>query len=181
MSTFFYCISIDPVDTNTIYAAGEKIYISTNAGNSWQEIMDGVPENFGYVNEICVDPNDPRYIYAATNGSGLLRLFRPYSDVNEEIQVIPTSFTLKQNYPNPFNPETRIEYSVAMGEHILLQIFNQRGQLICTLVNELQVPGTYAKIWDGKDELGNNVASGIYLYRFQAGKFSKTKKMIKLQ
>jgi flagellar hook assembly protein FlgD len=88
---------------------------------------------------------------------------------------------LKQNYPNPFNPETRIEYSVAVSEHVLLQIFNQRAQLIRTLVNEPQAPGSYMKIWDGKDESGNSVASGIYLYRLQAGKFSETKKMIKLQ
>ncbi len=180
-NTVIYSVVIDPSDTNIVYAAGEKIFLSTDAGDTWQEIMDGVPENFGFVQEIRVDPNDPRYVYAATYGSGVLRLFRQNSGVNEDVQIIPETFALKQNYPNPFNPETRIEYSVAMSEHILLQIFNQRGQLIRTLVNEVQSPGSYMKIWDGKDDLGNNVASGIYLYRLQAGKFSETKKMIKLQ
>ncbi len=176
-----YSIAIDPSDTNIVYAAGEKIFLSTDAGNTWEEIMQGVPEHFGYVNEIRIDLDDPRYVYAATYGSGVLRLFRPNSGVNEDVQIIPETFALKQNYPNPFNPETRIEYSVAMSERILLQIFNQRGQLIRTLVNEVQSPGSYMKIWDGKDESGSNVASGIYLYRLQAGKFSETKKMIKLQ
>ena len=180
-NTAIYSVAIDPGDTNIVYAAGEKIYISTNAGNTWQEIMDGVPKNFGFVQQIRIDPNDSRYVYAATLGSGVLRLFRPNSNVKDDVHVIPNKFALKQNYPNPFNPETRIEYSVAMSERILLQIFNQRGQLIRTLVNEVQSPGSYMKIWDGKDELGNNVASGVYLYRLQAGKFSETKKMIKLQ
>jgi len=105
------------------------------------------------------------------------------SDVEEEFTVVdPTSYELFQNYPNPFNPETRIKYTVGSRQtHSLpttLKIYNILGQLVKTLLDKPQEPGNYEIIWDGKDDKGNEVASGIYFYQLKAGEFSQTEKMI---
>jgi hypothetical protein len=91
--------------------------------------------------------------------------------------------SLSQNYPNPFNPTTVIPYSIAKDGHVSLKIYNVSGQLIRTLVNELQHPigGGRTAVWDGKDDTGTSVASGIYFYRLVTINFSKTKKLVLLK
>jgi len=108
------------------------------------------------------------------------------SGVEDETEPIPASsgnlVTLLQNYPNPFNPETRIKYTVDSRQtHPIpttLKIYNILGQLVKTLVDEAQEPGSYEVIWDGKDEEGNEVASGIYFHQLKTEEFSQTKKMV---
>ncbi len=87
-------------------------------------------------------------------------------------------FQLFQNYPNPFNPTTEIEYDIPRTANISIVIFNTLGQKIRTLVNKRQTPGQYTVVWDGKDDYGRNVASGIYLYQLKTNDFVQTKKMI---
>jgi hypothetical protein len=104
-------------------------------------------------------------------------------DVEEETagQDPPAKFSLARNCPNPFNPATRIEYTVHTRQAPLrttLKIYNIRGRLVRTLVDESKVAGTHEVTWDGRDEGGNEVASGVYLYRLQAGDFDQTKKMV---
>jgi len=92
---------------------------------------------------------------------------------------LPKDFSLSQNYPNPFNPETTIEYTLPKSEHISLSIYNLKGQLVKTLVNERKSPGYYNVRWEGKDNRGNQVSSGIYFYTIKAGSsFTSTKKML---
>lgn len=83
---------------------------------------------------------------------------------NESIQI-PEQFALHQNYPNPFNPTTEIKYELPENGFITLNIFNVTGQRIRTLVDEPKNAGYHSVLWDGKDEFGNEVASGVYLYR----------------
>ncbi|KPJ62683.1 MAG: hypothetical protein AMJ89_02275 [candidate division Zixibacteria bacterium SM23_73] len=93
-------------------------------------------------------------------------------------------FTLGQNQPNPFNPLTRIQYRVGndqMVVHSNLEIYNILGQRVKTLVNEPKTSGIHEIIWDGKDENGEEVASGIYFYRLTAGDYSETKTMLLLR
>ncbi|MEW6685369.1 MAG: FlgD immunoglobulin-like domain containing protein [Candidatus Edwardsbacteria bacterium] len=85
---------------------------------------------------------------------------------------------LHQNYPNPFSTQTAIRYSLSAISHTTLKIYNIAGQLVKTLVNEPQEPGYYAVRWNGKNESGNSVASGVYFYRLSAGDFTATKRMI---
>lgn len=100
---------------------------------------------------------------------------------------VPKAFELSQNYPNPFNPTTTIKYSLSSvgdGAETLpttLRIYNVLGEVVRTLVNEPRSPGIYYEVWDGKDDQGKEVASGIYFYRLKAGKFSETKKMVLLK
>ncbi len=90
----------------------------------------------------------------------------------------PNSLSLSQNYPNPFNPETNITYYLPSDCHVNLCIFNVIAQKVRTLIDEYQLPGYKTVQWDGKDESGNNVASGIYFYSLQADKYNQVRKMI---
>lgn len=90
----------------------------------------------------------------------------------------PKAFELSQNYPNPFNPVTSIRFIVGSGPtHTTLKIYNLCGQLVRTLVNEEKAPGTYSVTWDGKNNSGKHVASGIYLYQLKSNNFEDTKQM----
>lgn len=87
-------------------------------------------------------------------------------------------FSLSQNYPNPFNPQTSIRYALPQDAQVRLIIYNILGKKVKTLVDELQSAGYKTAWWDGKDEKGDLVASGVYLYRLEADKFSEVKKML---
>jgi len=90
----------------------------------------------------------------------------------------PEHFSLSQNHPNPFNPQTCIGYALPQDAYVKLVIYNVLGQKVKTLVNESQSAGYKTAWWDGKDENGEQVASGLYFYRLEADKFSEVKKMM---
>ena len=96
---------------------------------------------------------------------------------------LPKAFSLAQNSPNPFNPSTTINYSVADGGsvHVSLKVYDVRGKLVSVLVNDVKDAGTYSVYWNGSDSRGNQVASGVYFYRLQAGTFEQTRKMVLLK
>ena len=96
---------------------------------------------------------------------------------NEEENNLPHSFTLKQNYPNPFNPTTTIEYSLPTRSDVKLEIFNILGQKIRTLLHTSKPAGNHSIAWNSKDDFGNPVASGLYLYKLTTDTYSQTKKM----
>ncbi len=101
---------------------------------------------------------------------------------------LPKNFELEQNYPNPFNPTTNITYTLRSTSGFgrtpaktNLSIYNVLGQHIKTLVDEIQMPGTYTVTWDGTDRWGREVASGVYFYRLVRGEDSEAKKMVLLK
>jgi hypothetical protein len=94
---------------------------------------------------------------------------------------VPTSFALEQNYPNPFNPATEIRYQLPEQSEVRLSVFNMLGQEVRTLVQGSQMPGTYVVRWDGTNNNGLSVSSGIYLYKISAGRHAVSKKMIFLK
>jgi hypothetical protein len=93
----------------------------------------------------------------------------------------PFSFSVKQNYPNPFNPETVIEYELPKGYQVEIAVYNILGQKVRTLLEEYQTVGRHRMLWDGRDDGGKEVSSGIYLYRIRTSEFSQTKKMVLLR
>ncbi len=112
------------------------------------------------------------------------------TSVPEEPTSLPTHFALYQNHPNPFNPVTSIQYAVGSKQtkagdsptkHITLKVYNLLGQRVRNLVDEEKLPGTYRVIWDGTDDEGERVASGIYLYQLRTQGQTLTKKMLLLQ
>ncbi len=91
---------------------------------------------------------------------------------------LPTVYALRQNYPNPFNPTTTIEYDLPEPTHVSLRIFDMRGRLVKELVNGKQAPGSYRLKWDGTNQAGEKVASGVYLYMLKAGNYVRIHKMM---
>ena len=104
-----------------------------------------------------------------------------YSNVIAVAVTGPKSFTLSQNYPNPFNPETRIEFTVPNTSKVEITIYDELGRTIRKLVNEQYGTGTYSITWDSKNDAGQLVASGLYLYAIKSGQFTSTRKMIFLK
>ena len=101
-------------------------------------------------------------------------------DVNDlEVPVVATA--LHNNYPNPFNPETTISYSVKETGPVTIDVYNVKGQLVKTLVKGIQEPGNHTIVWNGTDNNGRAVSSGVYYYKMNAGKYSSTKKMIMMK
>jgi hypothetical protein len=105
---------------------------------------------------------------------------------DEEEVITPKDFELFQNHPNPFNSSTKIEFRVQSLEfreprHTTLKIYNILGQKVRTLVDEPKRSGSYEVIWDGKDEEGRDLSSGIYFYQLKLGEITQTKRMILLK
>jgi hypothetical protein len=90
---------------------------------------------------------------------------------------VPTSYSLSQNYPNPFNADTHIEFTLANSGQTTLKIYNTTGQLVRTLVDGHLDAKMHKVRWDGRNESGQLIASGIYFYRLNSGNFVDTKKM----
>jgi hypothetical protein len=104
-----------------------------------------------------------------------VRTFDIVTSVEEDNQL-PVEFSLEQNYPNPFNPSTKIKYSVPQSSKVVIKVFDVLGSEVATLVNEEKAVGSYEV-----EFIANNVTSGIYFYKLQAGSFVETKKMIILK
>ncbi|MBC8182133.1 T9SS type A sorting domain-containing protein [candidate division KSB1 bacterium] len=95
---------------------------------------------------------------------------------------MPLQFRLFQNYPNPFNSSTVISYQISKNSDVELVIYNRLGQRVRTLVNEIQLRGSHAALWNGKNNFGKSVASGVYFYQLKTGNiFSKTQKLLLLK
>lgn len=99
-------------------------------------------------------------------------------NIEDDTQIMPLVTELQGNYPNPFNPNTNINFSIANDANVRIDVFNLKGQKVRTLVNELMEAGNHKVIWDGTNDRGNEVGSGIYLYRMESLDYTTTKKMI---
>jgi len=92
--------------------------------------------------------------------------------------LVASGFRLEQNYPNPFNPTTTIPYKLPGSSQVNLGIYNSLGQEVRTLVTAHQEAGEYRVVWDGRDNHGRPVPSGVYIYRLQGENFSDSRKMM---
>ena len=98
--------------------------------------------------------------------------------IDSERNMMPNKFVLSQNYPNPFNPQTNIQYNLSAETVVSLIVYNVHGRKIKTLFNGIQEPGIYNVKWNGDNENGEILASGVYVYRFKTSGFTATKKML---
>jgi len=104
----------------------------------------------------------------------------------ESVLPLPSTFSLLQNYPNPFNPETWIPYALAKDSPVSIRIYDVKGRLVRQLDLDKQKAGSYlvkekAAYWDGKNQLGQSVSSGLYFYTLRAGDFLSTRRMVILK
>jgi hypothetical protein len=92
--------------------------------------------------------------------------------------LVPTVTALSGNYPNPFNPSTDVKFSLKEAADVQIDIFNIKGEKVKTLVNDHMEAAYHSVTWNGNDDQGRTVGSGIYFYKMRAGKYTSTKKMI---
>ena len=151
----------------------QGVYVSRNEGASWTSANFGgdVPQVYSVVFDSA------QYAYAGTAGRGIYRSADPtLTGVSTNPNQVPESFVLSQNYPNPFNPTTNIGYRIADVGLVTLKVYNVLGELVKTLVNKVEQPGSYRVQFDG-----SNLASGVYFCRLQAGTFTQTRKLLLLK
>ncbi len=118
-----------------------------------------------------IPPQAPAVAYSFVDGDGII--FPP----NQEAVPLPVAFKLHQNYPNPFNQGTIIRYDLLQPRIVTLKVYDILGQLVATLVNEVPQPtGTYEVPFNSA-----GLASGVYIYRLEAGEFSEAKRMLLLK
>jgi glucose/arabinose dehydrogenase len=173
---------------------GAYIYGDFGSGRIWALRYDGVnppantelmDTNLG-ISSFGVDKNFELYICAFD--SRIYR-FRPAASAVDDPSNVPKSAPLAQNYPNPFghnvlsralgNPATTIEYTLAQNAPVELRVYNVQGQLVRTLVSQDQSAGKQIIRWDGRDDAGQALPSGAYLYRLKIGnEFVETKRLL---
>ena len=172
---FIQKVSYDPVLDTWVGAYQDKIYYYDYTQGIW--IEEAELENI--ITDILMGffsggsmVNDNGTILLSTLGGGLYT-DAPLTDVdNSESQIIKR-FTLKQNYPNPFNPNTKISYSIPEASFVSLKIYDLLGEEISTLINEEKAAGSYKINFDAEQ-----LTSGIYFYKIEAGNYIEAKKMI---
>jgi len=105
----------------------------------------------------------------------------PVSISDDVANVVPKQYMISQNYPNPFNPITNIQFALPKKSEVRIVIYNMLGQKVKTLVDGFLSPGKYEITWDGRDESGRAVASGVYIYKFETPEYVASKKMVLLK
>ena len=112
----------------------------------------------------------------STSIFGPISITIPGADIDDN-EIIAGNYCLT-NYPNPFNPITNISYSIKETGNVIIEVYNFRGQLVKTLINEVKETGEHTTSWNGTDNSNKPVSSGVYLYKMKSGNYISTKKMI---
>ena len=136
-------------------------------------------QSFMYVRDAEHTPGEP--VIRNHIMKDIIEWFGTEVDPNITEAAVPFAYNLEQNHPNPFNPSTTIRFDVKERGHVSLKIFNVAGQLVKTLVDGVKEASSYSIPWDGTNNLGAKVASGVYFYKMESVSFSRTKKLVLLR
>ena len=177
-------LSLDPYSSSIIRVNGKLLtslkfggsgtFFSTDEGMNWEDIGDGLP----FLNSIeKLIVFDDKILAATSDGLWQRDTSEIVTGFVEERHPI-RDFELDQNHPNPFNPETLIEYQLNLSSEVNLDIYNLMGQKIKTLVSGKQSTGFHSVKWNGRNDAGIPVTSGVYLYRLKTNDNVQSKKMI---
>jgi outer membrane protein assembly factor BamB len=180
--------NVDDIVVDTFDAAHSRLYVATQTTSisklciPWPANAPGGDpdaDSDGVID--CLDgcPNDPLKTDPGLCGCGV-------PDVGDCGLTgmdggTPSHFALYGNVPNPFNPTTRIRYDLASRVHVSLDVYNVTGQRVKRLVDEAAGPGEFAAEWDGTNEGGEKVSTGVYFCRLSAGSYAQTKRMVLLK
>jgi photosystem II stability/assembly factor-like uncharacterized protein len=160
-------------DSGLVVTGGSGSYYSQDGGTTWKKIDSGL-----YVGVTFASPTAGW----ATGGLYESRILKFNGNlataVAERESGAPQAFELAQNYPNPFNPGTHIKFHVPATSSVRLEVFNITGQHIATLLEEKRAAGEHELSWDGRNDLGQPVPSGVYLLSIRAGEFTQARKML---
>jgi hypothetical protein len=148
------------VDDGFFYLDSVEPPIVIEVGQAWGSLT-GIVE-YGY-DEYGLNPRTPEDMSTESDNSP---------------ETVPVAATLVGNYPNPFNPETTIFFSLQQPQNVEIEIFNTQGKKVKTLANSNFAAGDHQIMWNGSNQNGKDVASGVYFYKMKAGKYTSTKKMI---
>ncbi len=179
-----YKISWTRLDWPIIPQTTVSLLISRDGGDSWETITDNIKENeFSWQ---ATGPESGQCIFRLldvldtnifTESATEFSIGNPTTiEQNGENQSL--AFRLFPAYPNPFNPTTMLSYQLDADNYVNLDVYNVKGQLVRTLVHGVQQTGTHHIAWNGLDDFGMSVSSGIYLYRLQAGSRMLTSKVL---
>lgn len=130
---------------------------------------------FNYVDDSALAGKSYRYMLGVTDAEG------EFVSPIQSLTMPGATSRLEQNSPNPFNPQTAIRFSLDSKQSVKLSVYDVNGRLVRMLVSGVKEVGTHSVTWDGRDNAGSSVSSGVYFYRLDAGKFSQTKKMVMLK
>ena len=150
---------------------------------SYDVYLDGVfqgntiDEDWLFTDLIVGQPYEAGVVAVYTDGESDMATIT-FSGNAEANNILAASYALKGNYPNPFNPSTTIAFSVSTPGHVTLEIFNIKGEKVKTLIDGTLSVNDYTVNWNGNDDSGKSVASGLYFYKMKADKFVSAKKMI---
>lgn len=173
-----YGEGIDVVDNLSFVATSDiglrVIDVSSPDTPTLVGFFGGIPNAM----DVAVEEN---IAYVASASEGLFVVRNDFTTSIDERQTIPKRFALLGNYPNPFNPSTEIAFELPTSAHIHLAIYNLLGQQIRILVDALRPAGNQIVLWDGLDDGGEAVSTGIYLYRMEVGSIIRSKKMLLLK
>jgi len=131
-------------------------------------------------NATVVDAMLGALLDCSSQGAGTAVLRQALSEMQTQ-NPIPYEYSLEQNYPNPFNPATVIAYTLSSASEVRLDVFDILGRRLTTLADGSRDAGVHRVIWDGRDENGTGVSSGIYFYRVSTENFTQTRKMLLLK
>jgi hypothetical protein len=124
---------------------------------------------------LAKDPTNP---IVANVDTFTVKLIRGAIVSVQDADLLPKTYGLDPNYPNPFNPSTTIRFSLPVASHVTLRVFNMLGQEVVTLVDDVREAGFMQTVWNGRNQYGNVVASGMYVYRIEARSTSGDKSFV---
>ncbi len=171
-------IRFDPANDDAIYLiTGRQLLATTDGGETWVSIGRSLGP-MAWFNEVVIDPHNPSLRYVATPHGIFVAGRESSTAIVDARTVLPKHFLLGQNAPNPFNSSTIIPYKIATGAAAELAIYNVVGQRVRTFVLGYQSPGEYRVVWDGRDDGGRKLGSGVYLYALKSGAEAAWRKAI---
>jgi subtilisin family serine protease len=171
-----YVAVMSGTSMSTPFVTGEAALIKSRYPSyTWFDIFNQIKNTADNI-----DALNPGYV--GLLGTGRINACKalggtPSPKIYVEGLNVPANFSLDQNYPNPFNPTTHISFALPSDSKVSLNIYNIMGQKVKTLVDGITKAGTHTVTWDGTNEQGESVASGIYFYKLSAGDKVITKKM----